>query len=191
MWTRNTGVNPYSSTISVLGFFYVHYCNNLGHRTYGLMSHPKDAAITVKCLAQGHQRRDQPGRDSHPHSGNTRTWVRCTRPLGHDIPVTKKQTGITQSWYNIGYVGKSDSRILPTLLESKYTVNNQPVKVLANIVLAWGRSELTHRNVELYPQFFLELITTQLRFYMVSPQLSLLIILTMQSYKFYLILYFD
>ena len=37
----------------------------------------------------------------------------------------------------------------------------------------------------LYPQFFLELITTQLRFYMVSPQLSLLIILTMQSYKFY------
>ena len=33
---------------------------------------------------------------------------------------------------------------------------------------------------------FLELITTQLRFYMVSPQLSLLIILTMQSYKFYL-----
>ena len=37
-----------------------------------------------------------------------------------------------------------------------------------------GRSELTDRNVELYPQFFLELITTQLRFYMVSPQLSLL-----------------
>ena len=30
------------------------------------------------------------------------------------------------------------------------------------------------------------LITTQLRFYMVSPQLSLLIILTMQSYKFYI-----
>ena len=38
------------------------------------------------------------------------------------------------------------------------------------------------------PQFFLELITTQLRFYMVSPQLSLLIILTMQSYKFYVYL---
>ena len=53
----------------------------------------------------------------------------------------------------------------------------------------WGRSELTDRNVELYPQFFLELITTQLRFYMVSPQLSLLIILTMQSYKFYLTWY--
>ena len=53
---------------------------------------------------------------------------------------------------------------------------------------SWGRSELTDRNVELYPQFFLELITTQLRFYMVSPQFSLLIILTMRSYKFYLIL---
>ena len=39
---------------------------------------------------------------------------------------------------------------------------------------SWGRSELTDRNVELYPQFFLELITTQLRFYMVSPQFSLL-----------------
>ena len=44
----------------------------------------------------------------------------------------------------------------------------------------------SYKQVELYPQFFLELITTQLRFYMVSPQLSLLIILTMQSYKFYL-----
>ena len=43
-----------------------------------------------------------------------------------------------------------------------------------NNLYLWGRSELTDRNVELYPQFFLELITTQLRFYMVSPQLSLL-----------------
>ena len=34
-------------------------------------------------------------------------------------------------------------------------------------VYSWGRSELTDRNVELYPQFFLEQITTQLRFYMV------------------------
>ena len=49
---------------------------------------------------------------------------------------------------------------------------------------SWGRSEPTDRNVELYPQFFLELITTQLRFHMVSPQLVLLIIPTMQSYKF-------
>ena len=33
-------------------------------------------------------------------------------------------------------------------------------------ITGWGRSELTDRNVALYPQFFLELITTQLRFYM-------------------------
>ena len=35
----------------------------------------------VKCLAQGHKRRDW---DLNPHSDNARTWVQCTRPLGHD-----------------------------------------------------------------------------------------------------------
>ena len=53
-------------------------------------SHPKDETIMVKCLAQGHKRRDQPGRDSNPHSDNTRTWMQPwmqrTRPLGHDPP---------------------------------------------------------------------------------------------------------
>ena len=63
------------------GFFYVHYTT---YGTYSFTSHPKDKAITVKCLAQGHKHRDQPGRDSNPHSGNTRTWVQCTRPLGHN-----------------------------------------------------------------------------------------------------------
>ena len=52
------------------GFFYVHYTT---HGTYSFTSHPKDEAIMVKCLAQGHKRRDRPGRDSNPHSGNTRT----------------------------------------------------------------------------------------------------------------------
>ena len=42
----------------------------------------------VKCLAQGHKRRDRPGRDSNPHSDNIRTWVRCTRPLGPTLPVS-------------------------------------------------------------------------------------------------------
>ena len=65
------------------GFFYVHYTT---HGTYSFTSHPKDEAIMVKCLAQGHKRRDRPGRDSNPHSGNTRTWVQCTRPLGHNTP---------------------------------------------------------------------------------------------------------
>ena len=52
------------------GFFYVHYTT---HGTYSFTSHPKDEAITVKCLAQGHKRRDRPGRDLNPHSDNTRT----------------------------------------------------------------------------------------------------------------------
>ena len=43
------------------------------------------------------------------------------------------------------------------------------------------KSEPTDRNVELYPQFFLELITTQLRFHMVSPQLVLLKILLLHE----------
>ena len=47
------------------------------------------------------------------------------------------------------------------------------------------RGELCLKYI-LFPSSFLELITTQLRFHMVSPQLVLLIILTMQSYKFYL-----
>ena len=42
----------------------------------------------VKCLAQGHKRCDRPGRDSNPHSDNIRTWVQCTRPLGHDTPIS-------------------------------------------------------------------------------------------------------
>ena len=49
------------------GFFYVHYTT---HGTYNFTSHPKDEAIMVKCLAQGHKRR---GQDSNPHSDNTRT----------------------------------------------------------------------------------------------------------------------
>ena len=65
--------------------FYVHYTT---HRDlqYSFTSHPKDEAIMVKCLAQEHKRRDRPGRDSKPHSDNTRTWVQCTTPLGHDTP---------------------------------------------------------------------------------------------------------
>ena len=65
------------------GFFYVHYTT---HGTYSFTSHPKDEAIMVKCLAQGHKRRDRPGLDSNPHSDNARTWVQCTRPLGHNTP---------------------------------------------------------------------------------------------------------
>ena len=45
------------------GFFYVYYTT---HGTYSFTSHPKDEAIMVKCLAQGHKCRY---RESNPHSG--------------------------------------------------------------------------------------------------------------------------
>ena len=45
------------------GFFYVHYTT---HGTYSFTSHPKDEAIMVKCLAQGHKCRY---RESNPHPG--------------------------------------------------------------------------------------------------------------------------
>ena len=72
--SRNTGSSPFSFTISVLGSF---TC---------ITQHTGPTAIMVKCLAQGHKRRDRPGRDSNSHSGNARTWVQCTRPLGHNTP---------------------------------------------------------------------------------------------------------
>ena len=50
----------------------------------------------------------------------------------------------------------------------KYTTQ----KKSRNMLISWS----------LYPQFFLELITTQLRFYMVSPQLSLLIMIFIERY---------
>ena len=64
------------------GFFYVHYTT---HRTYSFTSQLE--AIMVKCLAQGHKRRDRPRRDSNPHSDSISTWVQCTRPLGHNAPI--------------------------------------------------------------------------------------------------------
>ena len=59
--SRNTGASPFSFTCP--GFFYVHYTT---HGTYSFTSHPKDEAIMVKCLAQGHKRRDRLGWDSNP-----------------------------------------------------------------------------------------------------------------------------
>ena len=53
-------------------FFYVHYTT---HGTYSFTSHPKVEAIMVKCLAQGHKRRDWPGWDSNSHSGNTYMYM--------------------------------------------------------------------------------------------------------------------
>ena len=93
------GASPFS-----LSFVYVHYTT---HRTYSFTSHPKDGAIMVKCLAQGHKRRDRPGRDSNPHSDNTRTWVQCTRPLGYDIPLIKYMHAVLKLILPFYYVGPS------------------------------------------------------------------------------------
>ena len=68
------------------------------------------------------------------------------------------------------------SSLLLALTSKFYFAKNWITPYILRNVDDWGRSELTDRNVELYPQFFLELITTQLRFYMVSPQLVLLMI---------------
>ncbi len=46
------------------GIFDVHYTT---HGTYGFTSHPKNEAIMVKCLSEGHKCHD---RDSNPHSAD-------------------------------------------------------------------------------------------------------------------------
>ena len=92
--SRNTGASPFDHD-KCPGFFYVH-CTT--HGTYSFTSHPKDEAIMVKCLAQGHKRCDRPGRDSNPHSDNTRTRVQCTRPLGHDTLSPSQVPNFTNGW---------------------------------------------------------------------------------------------
>ena len=96
-FTQEKGGAPPSAPLKRChyGFFDVMFAV---HGTYGLTSHPKDEAIMGKCRAQGHKRRaqghkrrDQPSWDSNPDSDNTRTWVRCTRPLGHDTPQCRGQ----------------------------------------------------------------------------------------------------
>ena len=61
--SRNTGASPLLFYDKCPGFFYVHHTT---HGTYSFTSHPKDEAIMVKYLAQGHKHRDRPGRDSNP-----------------------------------------------------------------------------------------------------------------------------
>ena len=65
-----TRASPFSFTISVLSSF---TCITTTHGTYSFTSHPKDEAIMVKCLAQGHKRRNRTGRYSNPHSDNIRS----------------------------------------------------------------------------------------------------------------------
>ena len=60
---KHRGEKPLLLTISVLGSV---TCITQHTETYSFTSHPKDEAITVKCLAQGHKCRY---RESNPHSG--------------------------------------------------------------------------------------------------------------------------
>ena len=81
------------------GFFYVHYTT---HGTYSFTSHPKDEAIMVKCLAQGHKCCDRPGRDSNSHSGNTRTWVQCSATtLHYGIKSDRDPISQNVTWLNV------------------------------------------------------------------------------------------
>ena len=65
------------------GLFYMH---NTTNRPNGFASHPKDKAIMVRCLAWVHKCHE---RVLNPHSAeqtNTRSWLWCSYPLGHDMP---------------------------------------------------------------------------------------------------------
>ena len=75
-------VKPVDSTLCRITKCKLNHDNYLVHGTNGLTFRSKDKSI--KCLPQGYKGQDWPGRDSNPHVDNTRTWVRCTRPLGHD-----------------------------------------------------------------------------------------------------------
>ena len=55
----------------------------------------------VKCLAQGHKRRNRQGRDSNSHSDNTRTSIQCMRPLGHGTPHAGEQTNEVICWQHL------------------------------------------------------------------------------------------
>ena len=62
---------------------------------------------------------------------------------------------------------------------------NKPLKALVRKLIEQYSKCILEMNIFMRRVSY---ITTQLRFHMVSPQLVLLIILTMQSYKFYLAL---
>ena len=68
------------------GFFYVHYTTH-GTYMYIFMSHPKDEAIMVlSVLLKDTSATTENQTHTFWFSDNTRTWVWCTRLLGHDTP---------------------------------------------------------------------------------------------------------
>ena len=97
LWTRNTGVNPYSSVISGLGSF-TRASNPSICGTYGLMSHPKGKAIRKSMLTKDTSATT--GTRTHPLlSKNTRALVWCsclsachTRRVSAPMPPNRSAT---------------------------------------------------------------------------------------------------
>ena len=87
------GQAPFSFIISVLGSF---PC--ITQHTGPTALHPirRTKQLRLSVLLKDTSAGDRPGRDSTPHSDNTRTWVQCTRPLGHDTPKTIEYWMINQ-----------------------------------------------------------------------------------------------
>ncbi len=82
VWTRNTRVNPYPSTISVGSFKCT--INPSTGELYGLMSHAKGKAIMVKYLAQEHKNQD---RDSNLYSADQKQYY-------HFLTLSARFTGL-------------------------------------------------------------------------------------------------
>ena len=70
----------------------------------------------IKCLAQGHKRRDRPGRDSNPHSDNTRAWVQCT--IDHPCALYMCLHGVP---WNFAVLSQSDqNRLSSQIIMGEY-----------------------------------------------------------------------
>ena len=101
------GQAPLSFTISVLGSFTC-ITQHTGHTALGPIRRTKQLWLSV--LLKNTSAATGLGRDSNLHSDNARTWVQCTRPLGHDTPLKttpKKYTPQTVYYLfgsNIAYI---------------------------------------------------------------------------------------
>ena len=75
------GQAPFSFTISALGSF---TCITQHTGPTALRPIRRTKQLWLSVLLKDTSAATVLGRDSNPHSDNTRTWVQCTRPLGHD-----------------------------------------------------------------------------------------------------------
>ncbi len=79
--TRNTGANPYSSSISVLSSFtFTTYPKTQELQLYI----PSKGQLRSKYFAHGHKYHDQPGQGSNPLSMTDKILTQRTRPFGYE-----------------------------------------------------------------------------------------------------------